>query len=90
MGMMNPMMLMAMKDGKGDKDKMLKMMMLSQAFGGNGAGTNPMANPMMLMMLMGDKEGLDDKMMKLMMMSQMTAGNQATGINPMMLMMMNK
>lgn len=29
-------------------------------------------------------------MMKLMMMSQMTAGNQATGINPMMLMMMNK
>lgn len=90
MGMMNPMMLMAMKDGKGQKDNMLKMMMLSQAFGGNGAGTNPMANPMMLMMLMGDKEGLDDKMMKLMMMSQMTAGNQATGINPMMLMMMNK
>lgn len=88
---MNPMMLMAMKDGKGEKDNMLKMMMLSQAFNANGAVTNPMGNPMMLMALMGDKNGLDDKMMKLMiMMSQFGAANQDMGINPMMLMMLNK
>ena len=88
---MNPMMLMAMKDGRGEKDNMLKMMALSQAFSGNGAVTNPMTNPMMLMALMGDKNGLDDKMMKLMiMMSQFGAANQGMGINPMMLMMLNK
>lgn len=83
---MNPMLLVALSEGK-DDSALLPLMMM-QAAGQNAAGAAGM-NPMMMMLMLGDKEGGKGINMKDMLMMQMMGGQAgAAGMNPMMMMLM--
>lgn len=78
---MNPMMLLALKDGK-DSDSLLPMMLMSQQNG--QLGLNLGNNPMMAAMLLGDKGGdmKDLFLMQALSGAQTIFGNAAPAVDP--------
>lgn len=77
----NPMMLMALKDGDSDNSLMM-LLLMQQMNGGAQAGTNPFGNinPMMLMLLGG--EGNNDTFKTILMMQMMQGNMNLFGAAP--------
>ena len=77
----NPMMLMALKDGDSN-DSLMMLLLMQQMNGGAQAGTNPFGNinPMMLMLMGG--EGNNDTFKTIMMMQMMQGNMNLFGAAP--------
>lgn len=77
----NPMVLMALKDGDSD-NSLMTLLLMQQMNGGAQAGTNPFGNinPMMLMLLGG--EGDNDTFKTIMLMQMMQGNMNLFGVTP--------